>query len=121
MHMCTRMHMQPFASLIGQVHAHVHTNAHAAACRLGVGLGVGVGACPPMAHAHTSTRACAHRGLSQVSADVPRVLLNRELAGQGLAAVAVRGPSGAFDFDGEGTRDFAWLGDCDEGVSSPFP
>jgi NAD-dependent deacetylase sirtuin 2 len=46
----------------------------------------------------------------------PRLLINREKAGQKSGIMAMLGFGGGLDFDGkDNTRDVAWLGDCDDG------
>lgn len=46
----------------------------------------------------------------------PRLLINREKAGQRTGIMAMMGVMGGLEFDRKGnTRDVAWLGDCDDG------
>ncbi|XP_041426481.1 sirtuin 2 S homeolog isoform X3 [Xenopus laevis] len=54
--------------------------------------------------------------VSKVSSKTPRLLINKELTGQGDSFLSVLGLGGGMDFDSEKAyRDVAWLGDCDDG------
>jgi len=50
-----------------------------------------------------------------VNDSCPRLLINRELAGQMDRTMAMLGLGGGMDFSEKSRRDVAWLGDCDEG------
>lgn len=52
---------------------------------------------------------------SRVRDDCPRLLINREKAGEGDRLMALLGMGGGMDFSDKSTRDVAWLGDCDDG------
>lgn len=51
----------------------------------------------------------------RVKHDCPRLLINREKAGEGDRLMALLGMGGGMDFSDKSTRDVAWLGDCDDG------
>lgn len=52
----------------------------------------------------------------RVPRDCPRVLINREKAGQRSGLMALMGVKGGLDFENTKTkRDVFWLGDCDDG------
>jgi len=53
--------------------------------------------------------------VNKVRDDCPRLLINREKAGEGDRLMALLGMGGGMDFSDKSTRDIAWLGDCDDG------
>ncbi|XP_034232545.1 NAD-dependent protein deacetylase sirtuin-2 isoform X4 [Thrips palmi] len=53
--------------------------------------------------------------VNKVKHDCPRLLINREKAGEGDRLMALLGMGGGMDFSDKSTRDVAWLGDCDDG------
>ncbi|CAH0551911.1 unnamed protein product [Brassicogethes aeneus] len=54
--------------------------------------------------------------VDRVKDGVPRLLINREKAGEQSKLMALMGMGGGLQFDAEdNARDVAWLGDCDEG------
>ncbi|XP_044744489.1 NAD-dependent protein deacetylase sirtuin-2-like isoform X1 [Coccinella septempunctata] len=54
--------------------------------------------------------------VDRVQRDCPRLLINRERAGQRSGLMALMGVRGGLDFENEKTkRDVFWLGDCDDG------
>ncbi|PSN36517.1 NAD-dependent protein deacetylase sirtuin-2 [Blattella germanica] len=62
-------------------------------------------------------QAGVHLGLDErVPKSCPRLLVNREKAGQRDRLMMLLGMGSGMDFDSDSnTRDVAWLGDCDEG------
>ncbi|KAK3924679.1 NAD-dependent protein deacetylase sirtuin-2 [Frankliniella fusca] len=53
--------------------------------------------------------------VDKVRDNCPRLLINREKAGEGDRLMALLGMGGGMDFSDKSTRDVAWLGDCDDG------
>ncbi|XP_022902594.1 NAD-dependent protein deacetylase sirtuin-2 [Onthophagus taurus] len=54
--------------------------------------------------------------VDRVSKECPRLLINREKAGQRSGLMAIMGVGGGLEFDSsKNTRDVCWLGDCDDG------
>ncbi|CAH1165750.1 unnamed protein product [Phyllotreta striolata] len=54
--------------------------------------------------------------IDRVKDDVPRLLINREKAGQRSGVMSMLGMDGGLEFDSKNNRrDVCWLGDCDEG------
>jgi hypothetical protein len=54
----------------------------------------------------------------RVGPRVPRLLINREKAGEANAFMRAMGLSQGMDFASRESRDVAWLGDCDEGCNA---
>jgi hypothetical protein len=54
----------------------------------------------------------------RVRPEVPRLLINREKAGEANAFMRAMGLSQGMDFTSKESRDVAWLGDCDEGCNA---
>ncbi|KAJ1523502.1 hypothetical protein ONE63_001354 [Megalurothrips usitatus] len=53
--------------------------------------------------------------VNKVRDNCPRLLINREKAGEGDRLMNFLGMGGGMDFSDKSTRDVAWLGDCDDG------
>lgn len=52
----------------------------------------------------------------RVPNNVPRLLINREKAGERTGIMSMIGMGSGMDFDSQdNTRDVLWIGDCDEG------